>query len=88
LIVNEEGTVEGKPAPYKQPLTSDRCQPHRPLKLSGKALLIKAPPYFLSVDFDVDSALGLLSFLPVSFPESLLPSDSDFAPGPPAAFLA
>ena len=34
--------------------------------------------YFLSALFDVDSDFALLSFLPESFPESFLLSESDF----------
>jgi hypothetical protein len=45
--------------------------------------------YFLSDDFDVDSAFGLLSFLPDSFPESLLLSeDSALELDPAEGFLA
>lgn len=44
--------------------------------------------YFFSVDFDLDSAFGLLSFLPESFPESVLLSDSDFELEPADDFLA
>jgi hypothetical protein len=48
--------------------------------------------YFLSDDLGAGSEVGLLSFLPVSlslsFPESLLLSDSDFDPDPARDFLA
>ena len=43
--------------------------------------------YFLS-DFDVDSAFGLLSFLPESLLESLLLSGSDLELDPAEDFLA
>jgi len=34
--------------------------------------------YFLSADFEEESVFGLLSFLPESLLDSLLPSESDF----------